>query len=54
MIREINSDYDARQLSPSPTPTSTPARENSNACDAVVADALSDFARLQVLPLLLV
>jgi hypothetical protein len=51
IIREINADYDSRQLSPSPAANSTPSQESADGFEAVVADALSDFARLQVRPL---
>ena len=45
MIREINSDYDSRQLPP--LPSATPKTSASNAGSGWAADALSDFARLQ-------
>jgi hypothetical protein len=45
MIREINSDYESRQLAPPPL-TPKPA-DNSSLAAGGGADALSDFARLQ-------
>jgi hypothetical protein len=45
MIREINLDYDSRQLPP--LPSATPKTSTSNAGSGWAADALSDFARLQ-------
>ena len=46
MIREINEDYDSRQLQA--FPPQTPTKHTDSASNSRAADALSDFARLQV------
>jgi hypothetical protein len=46
MIREINEDYDSRQLPA--LPPQTPSKHTDSASKHRAADALSDFARLQV------